>query len=327
MPQLKIENYVIDTPLVKILEQLRLLLMNGKLKDIIEKQSELVVTCPNNEHAYGMEKNPDCHINLRDDTSVGYGVFHCFACEEKGSFVQFVALCFNSSYDYAKNWLIRNYGSLASEKVFIGEDIKISNIKQKPKYIDKAILETFQDYCPYLAFRKLSVETCKLLNIKYDPKSKCVIFPCFDNNSNLLMLPTRSTLSKVFYIPHDIEKPVYCLDQINKNNIKTAMITEGLIDAATGWEYGMPTISTLGSPSNEQIIQINKSSITILYLCMDNDEAGYKFTNLLENKLAKRIITINVKLPAGKKDINDLTKEEFKLCIANCSKNNKNNIV
>ena len=43
----------------------------------------------------------------------------------------------------------------------------------------------------------------------------------------------------------------------------------------------------------------------------DNDEAGRKFTRTLKNRLDKRILVVEVKLPDGKKDINDLEFEEF----------------
>ena len=43
----------------------------------------------------------------------------------------------------------------------------------------------------------------------------------------------------------------------------------------------------------------------------DNDDAGRKFTRLIKSKLDKRILVVEVKLPEGKKDINDLSFEEF----------------
>jgi DNA primase len=124
------------------------------------------------------------------------------------------------------------------------------------------------------------------------------------------MLPKRSIDTKTFYLDKDVEKPVYCLDKIQKENYDTALIVEGPIDCLTGWEYGFPTIATLGRISDDQIEQINKSCINILYIMFDNDDAGRSFTKALKRKLAKRIIAIETQLPPGKKDINDCTREE-----------------
>ena len=43
----------------------------------------------------------------------------------------------------------------------------------------------------------------------------------------------------------------------------------------------------------------------------DNDSAGRRFTEILKNKISKRIIINEIQLPAGKKDVNELSKEEF----------------
>ena len=96
-----------------------------------------------------------------------------------------------------------------------------------------------------------------------------------------------------------------------KNNIKTVLITEGPFDCLTGWEYGFPTIATFGKISDYQIEQINKSCINIIYAAFDNDAAGRSFLETLKRKLTKRIIIIETKFPFGRKDLNDLTKEEL----------------
>ena len=310
MPVYHIDNYIIEEDPVNILYHIRDILNNGKLKDIIIKKDELVVTCPNDEHDLGQESNPDCHINLKDDGDVPYLCTNCFACGSSGNFIKFVAQCFSSTYSYAKDWLIKNYGIMAYAKASIGEKINLNKNKKKV-YLDEKILDSFQDYCPYLKQRKISAETCKLLNIKYDNKNKTVIFPCYDSTGKLVMLPTRSTQTKFFQLGADIEKPVYCIDQIIKNNIKTAIITEGPFDAATGWEYGFPTIATLGALSEHQINIINNSCITSLYAMFDNDSAGRAFTIELKKKLSPRILLHIVKIPDGFKDINDLDKETF----------------
>lgn len=307
---LKIDNYVISTPLEDILTKLKYTLTNGKLKDIdCSKSDDIAVTCP--AHAGGMEKSPDMHINAGKNKSLPYGFVHCFACGFSGRFEKFVAECFGSSEVFAKQWLIANFDSrIAFEKLDLGADIAIGR-KTKESYMDPAVLTDYQDWCPYFAQRKLTKETCKKFNLKYDPVYKQVIFPCYDTAGHLLMAPKRSIETKIFYLDSDKEKPVYCLDYIIKNNINKCIITEGPFDCLTANQYGIPAIATLGAISDTQIQKINKSCIQVLYLMFDNDAAGRSFAEKMRKKLDKRILTVEVKIPSPYKDINDLSYETF----------------
>ena len=316
MRQLIIDNYVINKPIEEILTLLKLSLTNGKLKDIENKGDDILVTCPH--HDGGHEKTPACNIYIGNDTKLPYGYFNCFVCGEKGSFLKFVAECFDAPESYAKAWLLKNFGGeLIAKNLFMGEPIVLNRNKGIKKHLDESILDQYQTWNPYLAKRKLSREICELFKVRYDPKYRQVIFPAYDMNGNLAMLAKRSIDVKSFYLDKDVEKPVYCLDYVMKNNIKTVLITEGPFDCLTGWEYGFPTIATFGKISDYQIEQINKSCINIIYAAFDNDAAGRSFLETLKRKLTKRIIIIETKFPAWRKDLNDLTKEELQEIIKN----------
>ena len=321
MANVIIDNYLIDAPLINILERIKIELQFSKLRDIEEKEHEIIVTCPNSEHSGGNEDHPDCHINLKDD-DVGYGVFHCFACGAKGPFHHFVALCFDWSDDKAKQWLIRHYGRQISRRTIMGEPIRLKK-QVKTTYIDTSKFDTFASWCPYLAQRGISRATCTRFNVKYDPENRQVVFPCYDETGKLVMFARRSIDSKVFFMDKDVEKPLYGLDKIINQNISKALICEGPFDCLTANEYGFPAIATLGSPSIEQIKKLGRSGIRSLYVMFDNDEAGRKFTKFLQENLDKRIITTVVIVPNGKKDINDLTRDEFYKAIENAEKNSR----
>lgn len=316
MRQLIIDNYVINKPIEEVLNLLRLSLTNGKLKDIENKGDNILVTCPH--HDGGHEKTPACNIYIGNDTKLPYGYFNCFVCGEKGSFLKFVAECFDAPESYAKSWLLKNFGGeLIAKNLFMGDPIVLNRNKGIKKHLDESILDEYQKWTPYLAKRKLSREICELFKVRYDPKYRQVIFPAYDMKGNLVMLTKRSIDTKTFYLDKDVEKPVYCLDYIMKNNIKTVLITEGPFDCLTGWEYGFPTIATFGKISDYQIEQLNKSCINIIYAAFDNDAAGRSFTETLKRKLTKRIVIVETKFPANKKDINDLSREELQEIVKN----------
>lgn len=315
MSSLVVDNYIIDTPLPTIVERLKLL-TDHKLKDVHVTASEIILTCVNAAHNNAEESHPDAHINLNPDKA-GYGIYHCFACDIATDFIGFLALFFESSRDYAKNWLITNYGQKCKDTIQIDTDIILRPYKRTthPIVLDESELLQYQTWTPYFSQRRLSRQTAEKFNLRYDPINRQVIFPIYDNFNQLIMLAKRSIDTKIFYMTQGVEKPVYCLDYINKNNISTAVICEGPFDCLTAYEYGYAAIATLGNISDFQIEQINKSCIKHLYLCMDNDTTGKKMTTFLNKKLSPRILRTIVSFPRGKKDINDLTKAEFDFCI------------
>lgn len=322
MRPLIVDNYIINKPIIDILYRLQLTLTNGKLKDIKVGTDNIVVTCP--RHADGREASPACNIYIGDDESVAYGFTNCFVCGKIGSFSQFVAECFDCSESYAKHWLIKTFeGELIERPVFMADAIQIGP-KKAPitRKINKSVLDSFQKWTPYLGKRKLLRETCEKFRIRYDSKYRQLIFPVFNQKDDLLMLVKRSIDTKSFYIDKSQPKPLYCFDQILKNKVQTAVVTEGPIDTLLGNQYGMPTFGTFGMPSDIQIDQVNKSDIKVLYLMFDNDEAGKKFNRMFHQRINPRIILIDVEIPSPYKDIGDLSQELFWEAI-NKAKNSK----
>ena len=303
MQRILIDNYLIETPISKIIELLRISLTNGKLKDIQDKPDDIVVSCP--FHSGGQEEHGSCFIRKKD------GVFHCFGCGEKGSFLKFVAKCFDAPESYAKDWLLKNFGGeLVAKNLFMGEPIVLNRNKGIKKHLDESILDQYQTWNPYFNQRKLTRETAQKFNLRYDPKYRQVIFPYYNEKGQLITLLKRSIDTKTFFIETGITKPVYGINKIFQDNIRTCVLTEGLFDCLLANQYGMPTIATLGNPSIEQFELINKSPLSTIYLMFDNDNAGRSFNEKAHKYLSKRLFIIDVNI-IGKKDIGELSYDEF----------------
>ena len=319
MRSLIVDNYVINVPVIEILRRLQIALSNGKLKDIKDGSENILVTCP--DHDGGQESHPACNIYIGNDSDIPYGYYNCFVCSSHGNFLKFVAHCFDSSEEYAKKWLTTTFKSeIFEKKTYFGEPLYFGPKKRTISYLNESILDQYQTWTPYLGQRKLSRETCERFKVKYDPYYRQVLFPTYDLRGKLVMIPKRSIDTKTFYLDKEIEKPVYCLNYIVENNFKTAVITEGPFDCLTGWEYGIPTCATFGQISDVQIEQLRRSGIRILYSAFDNDYAGQMFTRTLRAKLGDDIIIVPLTFPNGKKDLNDLSKEEFLKMLADASK-------
>lgn len=308
MRNLVIDNYIIKEPIENILKDLQRVLTNGKLKDIRIGSDNIVCTCP--VHKSGNEANPDLNIYIGDNPNIPFGFARCFACDFKGSFVVFISKCFESSVEFAKTWLIERYGELA-DTVNVSLDSPISLTKKTNNYLDESILDSYQKWTPYLSKRKLNRDICDKFKVRYDSYNRQVIFPVYDINNNLKMLARRSIDTKYFYMDKNQDKEVYALNIIQKNNVKSCLLVEGPIDCLTCWSHGIPAIAMLGTPSDYQIENINKSCLTSIYIATDNDDAGKKFANDLDKKLNKRILRTRVDLPKTVKDVNDLSDEEW----------------
>ena len=78
----------------------------------------------------------------------------------------------------------------------------------------------------------------------------------------------------------------------------------------------MPCVATIGAISDKQIDILNNSGVRTLYIMFDGDFYGSKFKEKLLKKLKPGILPICVPIiVAGRKDINDLSKEEFWQCV------------
>lgn len=315
MCQLKVNNKPLSAQPLEIVKEIKNILHNGKLAVIKEMGDNIRITCPCSDHKDGRESKPSASIYIGENDELEFGWYRCFTCNTQGPFSRFVAECFECSEDKAKEWLLENYGMETDEVELDLPEISLKP-KSSQKYLNPKMLESFQSFHPYLTKRKLSKHICELFDVKYDPKSKSVVFPVYDEKHKLVMLTRRSVENKTFIIDKDKEKPLYLLYYLLEHNIQEAIVTEGQIDCLTCYEYGFPAIATMGSPSEHQIELLNKSGLRVIYTMFDNDEAGKRFTQNVTKKLRKDIIVINVDIPIkGKKDINDLTQNEFNYCL------------
>lgn len=307
MRYLLIDNKKIATDLFTIIQDIKNNIFNGKLAYFREDGSNIKVTCP--IHKNGQEKKPSAFIYIGDDDKIDYGTFHCFACGHKAPFYHFVAECFDKSDDWAKAWLINNYAEDSFEESTL--DLKeITLSPNKKEYLNENILESFESFHPYMSERKLSRDVCKRFDVRYDPKTSCIVFPVRDENGHLVMLTRRSVINKSFIIDKEKEKPVYLLYYLKRKNIDSCFVTESQINCLTCQSYGLPAIAMLGTGSQHQYDVLNKSPIRYYVLCFDGDAAGKAGAERFLKNIRKDVIVDILEMPPGK-DVNDLSKDEF----------------
>lgn len=302
-----------------IIETLRNELINRgieKLAVVKKSHGNIQVCCP--VHKDGRERKPSCGINLDGSNGTEPGTVHCFTCGYVASFKEFVSDCFgyNDEGAYGKKWLLENFVSVEAEQrknftINIGGRCAGRNTA----FITEKELDSYRYFHPYMYKRKLTDEIIELFDIGYDRNSDCITFPNRDVYGNCLFVARRSVNTKFFQYPLGVEKPLYGLYELlkfqyNKGGIKEVVVCESMIDALTVWVYGKYAVAMNGLGNELQFKQLRELKCRKLILATDNDDAGQRARIRIRKNVTNKIITEYV-LPEGKKDINELTKDEF----------------
>lgn len=319
--ELILKNKIINGDLEIILNRLKNECGKPYLfNEIKDSRTDIITNCC--YHKGGREEKPSATFyKLHNKGKIEFGKFHCFSCGRTASLPQVVAECFDEDLEFGENWLINNFGDDKYEENLLPE-IELPKINLTKKYLSKInpkILEQFKYYHPYMEERKLTKPIIDKFNIGYDPLRDALTFPVYDEKGNLEFITARSVNTKRFWIPPNVEKGkhLYLLNYALQEKVPILMITEGQIDALYSWVNNFPCCATLGGISKEQIKLLNNSGIRIFITAFDNDEAGNKFTQTFNYFIRKDVLVYRLELPKDKKDLNELSGEEFDSCLKN----------
>jgi len=315
---MKIGNKNIKTSTFDLIKEIqRQIHLKGipKLSRIKNKGDFAMLTCPNNEHKNGQERNPSCTVLLNDRGHLKEGFTKCFACGYKAGFDKFISTCFNvdDNGEFGREWLETNSDYAIEDSV---ESFEYKPFTLDPKkeieseihYVSEEELASYRFYHPYMWTRKLTPEVVDKFDIGYDKNKDMITFPVYDDEGRCLSVVKRSVNVHYFEMPEYVKKFIFGLNHITPD-IKKVIVCESVINALTCWTHGKPAIALFGTGSVEQIALLNKLSISHYVLAFDRDFAGKRAYNWFKNSLKNKIIT-TYQLPEGK-DLNDLSFEEF----------------
>ena len=320
--ELIINNHIITSDIIDILNTIRELSRYHFLKEIRDKSDNISITCP--WHKEGQENHPSCFVyNIKDNESVEYGWVRCFTCGEQGPLYKLVEYCLDMTEQEAKQWLVDNFSDTFVEYTIDLPEITFGvddTCGKEVNYLDESILDKYAFYHPYMFKRGLTKEVINKFKIGYNKETNSITFPIWDIRSNLIGVCERRVDTKYFYIPKDMNKPVYLLNYIINENIKEVIVCESQINALTCWSWGMPAVALIGTGSKSQYPLLEKSGILIYHLALDGDLAGRHGILRFIKSMPDNVLIDIIQIPKGK-DVNDFTKEEF-LRLPKIDKNN-----
>lgn len=308
-----INDTIFTADLFDILTELRnQLKLNGipLLLSMRDTPDNVMVSCP--YHKGGQERRPSAGIHKET------GVFHCFACGETHSLQEVISFCFGKEDDivgaFGWTWLLKNFLTISVED---RRPIKLNLERNKDKpvqtFVSEEELDSYRQYHPYMWQRKMTPETVEIFDIGYDSATKCLTFPVRDINGNTLFVARRSVNTKFFNYPSKSVKPVYGLYELyhyTDNFPKSVIVCESMIDAITCWAYGKYAVALNGLGDELQFKQLESLPCRKLILATDNDVAGQSARARIRKNIKNKLVSEYI-LPAGKKDINELSQEEF----------------
>jgi DNA primase len=333
-----INDVIFNADLSNILSKLRydlairsILLFQDGFK---ESGNNIMVQCP--YHKGGQESKPSAGF-LKTN-----GTFHCFSCGETHSLPEVISNCFG--YDdggvYGWKWLLKNFVSIEVEERgdVVLDYSRDNNIHMdSTNYVSEEELDSYRYIHPYMYKRKLTDEIIEKFDIGYDKNTECITFPVRDINGRTLFIARRSVNYKFFNYPEGVEKPLYGLYELIKYSIpypdevepkvldsgilsfewqgfnvfpNEVIVCESMLDALTCWVYGKYAVAMNGLGTELQFKQLRELPQRKLILATDSDEAGMKARKRIKENVKNKIITEYI-LPKGRKDINELSKEEF----------------
>ena len=303
---------------------------------------DIMVQCP--YHGNGQERRPSAGIRKRD------GLLHCFACGETHTLNEVISHCFGHYEDligsFGYKWLCKNFATVAVEdrkpielnlsRRTKKEATSLDRQSNENPYVTEQELDKYRYYHPYWAKRGITDEwIIELFDLGYDRTSNCITMPVRDIDGNCLFVARRSVKTKWFNYPRSATKPLYGLYELSKfwkgeynmnfedeygisHDIREiarpwvdeVIVCESMIDALTAWQYGKYTLAMSGLGTRLQFQQLSNLPCRKLILATDNDKAGMEARKRIRANVRNKIITEYL-LPEGKKDLNDLTKEEF----------------
>jgi len=278
------------------------------LNKVVDGPDNVMVTCI--YHKNGQERKPSAGIKKSD------GVYHCLACGEVHSLPEFISNCFgaNDGGMLGWKWLVRHFLMFNVEyrkqiELNMSRDVKT---KDEPTYVSEEELDKYRVIHPYMAFRKLSLETIERFDIGYDKDTKCITFPIRNTLGRTMFIARRSVNSKYFNYPAGAEKPVYGVYELNQISPfpNSVAICESMLDALAVWSWGGYAVALNGLGTEKQFEELRSLPCREFILATDNDDAGRKARIKLRKALSNKLVSEYI-LPDGVKDMNDLGKKRY----------------
>lgn len=290
-------------------------------------------------HASGKDSRESAGISIQP---TGTSVFNCYTCKNTSPLQGMIK-------KYA-NYTGENFDELIGEleeEAYLGsrtlpEWERVKELDEDPVPLKESVYLDLYDSAaghPYLRKRGISDETAELLQLMLDPEDPTdgeerILFPVFGPTGELYGLSGRATSDGARLKVRDYHglKKAKCVlgsHLIHRLNPDKILVVEGLVDYASGWENGQPTVAVMHSNMTERQAAIIRELGKPTYLFYDNDDAGQSGVDIAGKLLRDYVPTMKVRYPDVQieddseegwhwlKDPGEMTRDEFESMVKN----------
>lgn len=269
--------------------------LNTLLKDlgveVVHRNSRgwIIAKCPFAPftHEFGTDRSPSFNVKINP---TGYSGYNCWSCKQKGGLLNLVSsLGRLRGHDYKKLGLFVMRKEVPDE-FDDWDDIRSSNHIEEMCPLDAdlylrmyGMVWDYPDAKNYLKKRGVTNEAVELLDIRFDPYSKRIVFPVYGPEKALYGFTTRTILP-----PNDRRPKVLDLAGLRKERCilgehliqpgKPLVLVEGLFALAHLYSIGAHEVCTpvasMGSQLSVHQANILADYEETVYILYDLDSAG-----------------------------------------------------
>lgn len=215
-----------------------------------------------------------------------------------GNLVKLLAFLRQETYEETEEYLLEMYGiPVSKEKIFL----RLPPIKLPETFEPLSEDIITPAFSRYLERRGIGQATQTAYGVGYGKQKGFCALPWRTADGRLANVMYRSTRGKLFYYERGgwpRRRLLYGIDVVKRLNGRKAALCEAPIDALSWFEATGGNIVGLAAGgvtlSTEQEDLIKRSSIKELIIGGDNDKAGAKFNEMVEQKLRGHVKLLRV---------------------------------
>lgn len=263
------------------------------------------------------EKNPSFAVNLDNGSWVDSGANS--EHERKGSFLSLLAHFRGETLEETADYLLEKYTHILDDADTLALEL---NLQLDPPEVAVLGAEKYADVVGkpsgYLRGRGISDKVQVYFETGLGRKGDSIALPWHDKSGRIINIKYRSIAGKEFWFStggQPIKRHVYGLWAVTQGGHTEVWAVESEIDALYLWSVGIPAIAFGGASINEvQKDLILNSCIENIVIATDADVVGQRFGKAIAEELLGHMAVERIKIPEGKKDVNELNRETIYRC-------------
>lgn len=321
--------------------------------EVIHKNGRgwLVSRCPFAPylHEFGTDRNPSFFVKVNP---TGYSGFNCFTCHQKGNITSLLTKLGNYREEDYNSLIIRAIGEETPESFEEWDRVREEErVLEEAEPLDAGMAQLHLSMYPlayehfesreYLRSRDIQEPAARLLDLRFDPEERRILFPVYGFDRELYgftgrtvlhemqwpkSMDKRSRYSKVKdYAGLKKDKLILGEHLVREDSDLPFLVVEGLFALASMVDLGVrefcDPIATMGSYLSDYQKDIIVSYGKPVFMLYDRDAAGDLGLFGKENdssslgaidKLRKEVPTARCRYPKGFSDPDDLDYDHVK---------------